>query len=621
MIRVVYTCIVDQHDARLLAVAAVICLWACFTAFGLFGHAREMSGFRRAKWLTAAGGVFGAGVWATHFIAALAYRPAMPLDYAIGPTAASLVIAIVLALAGMFVALQPGAAFIGGGIIGLAVGAMHYVGMAALRAPAHLVWNGSYVLASIAVSVVLSALALEVANRRALPAAQVLATLLLAGAILGLHFTGMAAVWLEPDASLTIPASVFDRQIMAVAVAVVSGIILSFGLSCSLAEDRFARHASIEAARLRASEDHLARAQRIARVGSIRIDLVTGHPEWSEETYRIFGLSPDAPRSIDTFLKLVHPDDLPIVTSLLRTVKMGAARAAAEFRLIRNDGSERVVHDETEVVSDATGRPVVQITTIRDVTEERTAAARQRELERQLHHSQRLEALGTLAGGVAHDLNNTLVPVVAISKMLIDEFAPDSEQHTDLELIHRAGEHARALVQKIVAFSRQQEVVEQVVDLASVIRDTASLMRRSLPATIQIVEKIEDVPPMLGDRALLQQVAVNLMTNAAQAIGPQNGTITIGLTDEGASELCLSVADTGCGMDALTIDRAFEPFFTTKAVGSGSGLGLSVAHGIVTRHGGRIEVRSKPDAGTEFTVHLPVRARPAAPPPAAELVA
>ncbi len=607
MVRDLYTCIVGQHDLRLVGIAALICLFACFTSIDLFSHASETMGARRLKWLIAASVVFGAGVWATHFVAELAYRPGMPLDYAFGPTVASLVIAILLAFAGMAVALAYSLPAVGGGIVGAAVAAMHYVGMAALLAPAELVWSPSYVFASIMVGIGLCALALHTACASTSVVSRGIATLLLLGGICGLHFIAMTAVWLEPDPARSMPAQPFDPQLLAVAVAAVSGLIIAFGLSGSIAEDRLARQAVIEATRLRASEEHLERAQRIARIGSIRIDLVSGEAQWSDEIYRIFGLPRDAPPTFETFRSLVHPDDLAALGSIIRELKRGLRRATAEFRLVRRDGSERVVHDETEVVSDFAGKPLIQVTTIRDITEERAAAARQRELEKRLHHSRQLEALGTLAGGVAHDLNNTLVPIVAIAKMMVDELTPESESRADMELVLQAGVRARALVQQIITFSKQHELVEDLIDLGQVARDALHMMHASLPATIDLVEAIDNVPPTLGDAARLQQLVINLMTNAAQAIGENTGTITFTLAREGVSGIRLSVADTGCGMDQATADRVFQPFFTTRPVGEGTGLGLSVAHGIVVSHGGRIEVRSKPGVGTELAVFLPVR--------------
>jgi len=290
-----------------------------------------------------------------------------------------------------------------------------------------------------------------------------------------------------------------------------------------------------------------------------------------------------------------------------------------EYRIIRPDGELRYLSREHEAFFDATSTPprvIRTVSTIRDVTELRASQRRERELERQLLHSQKLEALGTLAGGMAHDLNNALMPILALSKLVLEEMPEGSNGREDLETIVRASERARDLVQRILAFSRKQEMVKGKVDLALATREALRLLRPALPATVQLVEHIGEVPPLLGDPGQIQQVIVNLITNAVQAVGNRSGTVTVTVSpaaerlpsvrQEGeAAAIRLSVTDTGCGIDEATLDRIFEPFFTTKNVGEGTGLGLSVAHGIVTEHGGRIDVRSVPGAGTEFTVLLP----------------
>jgi PAS domain S-box-containing protein len=611
MLRIISLCIPANHDPRLVVGAAVICLLASLAAVNLFLHAREAAG-ARLRWLAAAASVFGSGVWATHFVAELAYRPGLPIDYDIGLTALSLLTAVAVAFLGMALALRPGGAWVGGLIIGLAIAAMHYLGMAALRAPADFIWNPGLVALSIIVGGAGASAALRVAVARPALHNRALATALLLAAVCGLHFTAMAALGLEYNPILAIPDKVADPQLLAVAIAAVTGVIITLALSGSMAQDRLVRQASLEAARLRESEDHLARAQKVARVGSIRIELGKNRnslrAEWSAETYRIFGVPPDIAPTFDVFRSIVHPDDFPRVNAELEKLHQGGRRISMEFRVVRPDGREVVVHDETEVVVDDTGAPVLQISTVRDITDERAADARRKELERQLQHSQRLEALGTLAGGVAHELNNTLVPILALSQLMLEALPPADPQRGDLEAVVEASGRARDLVQQILAFSRKQDADagQHRVDPAQVARGALAMMRGALPTTIQIVEHLADVPRIVGDANQLHQMIVNLMTNAAQALPSATGTITLGLSITGANELCLSVADTGIGMDAKTLDRAFEPFFTSRGVSEGSGLGLSVVHGIVSDHGGHIDVQSTPGAGSEFRVFLPI---------------
>jgi signal transduction histidine kinase len=213
--------------------------------------------------------------------------------------------------------------------------------------------------------------------------------------------------------------------------------------------------------------------------------------------------------------------------------------------------------------------------------------------------------LYTLAGGVAHELNNALVPVIALAQLIRDDLPPDDPLRDDIAVIIGASERARDLVKQILAYGRKEEdLIRREIDLAAVASEALRMLRASLPATIRIAEDIEAVPTVLGDAGKFHQIIVNLVTNASQAIGSDAGTITVSVGMD-AGSVRLSVADTGSGMDSATTDRVFEPFFTTKGVGEGTGLGLSVVHGIVTSYGGRIDVRSQPGEGTLFSVLLP----------------
>ena len=370
------------------------------------------------------------------------------------------------------------------------------------------------------------------------------------------------------------------------------------------------------AAEVRRSHEHLARAQRIAGVGSLEQDINTRRLNWSAEACRMFGVNQDeVEHSVEYFYGFIHPDDREKVRTAASHLSSGITPPRLEYRIIRRDGAVRVLCRESEILCDEAQHPLYRIVTFKDVTEVRETQDRQKELERQLLHSQKLEALGTLAGGVAHDLNNTLVPIVALSKLMLHDLPKDNPTRGDLEVVVRASERARDLVKQILAFSRKQDLVKQDVDLAKVVREALQMLRASLPSTIEIIEQIGEVSLVFGDAGELHQVIINLVTNAAQAIGGEVGRIRVRLYQtspqqssagtESGSRVCLAISDTGHGMDQATIERIFEPFFTTKGVGEGSGLGLAVVHGILTRHGGNIAVCSEPGEGSEFTFSLP----------------
>ncbi|HUK58856.1 MAG TPA: MHYT domain-containing protein [Stellaceae bacterium] len=267
MLRVLYVCVAEQHDLRLVALAAFVCLFACFTATNLYVRAEESHRARRLLWMSGAAVVFGCGVWTTHFVAELAYRPGLPIVYDESLTALSAVIAVVLAGVGFAIATQYGAVKLGGAVVGAAVGAMHFTGVAAMRAPAIFHWSPAYVVASIVVGMALSSVAFAVLSQDAGLGRRLAATGLLVLAIVSLHFTAMAALSLEFDPSVDLPLAAFPPNLMAVAVAGVTAVIITIGLAGAVTDDRLARQATDQAAHLtelvaaRTAELHQAQAE------------------------------------------------------------------------------------------------------------------------------------------------------------------------------------------------------------------------------------------------------------------------------------------------------------------------------------------------------------------------
>jgi signal transduction histidine kinase len=248
---------------------------------------------------------------------------------------------------------------------------------------------------------------------------------------------------------------------------------------------------------------------------------------------------------------------------------------------------------------------------------------KRRELEYAMNHADRVDSLGRLASGIAHDLNNALVPVLAMTKSVMLRQAKGSREYANLDLALMGAQRARELVQQILAFGRKQAIEYRDFDVAQVVNDGIRMLRAVLPSTIRLESAVEPIPAIHGDAGQINQVLVNLVTNSSHAIGDEPGTITVTVSKEDEVYIRLSVADNGCGMDEKTAARLFEPFFTTKEAGKGTGLGLSVVRGIVTSHGGTIAVKSTPGHGTRFDVLLPIaqRAAPATLLDAARLIA
>lgn len=283
-----------------------------------------------------------------------------------------------------------------------------------------------------------------------------------------------------------------------------------------------------------------------------------------------------------------------------------------ETKWKRRDGSVVSVQLTSRVVRTADGTAELYETVVRDVTA-------QRELERQLTASQKMEAIGRLAGGVAHDFNNLLTVITSYTELILEDLGPTHPQREDLAQVRKAAISAASLTRRLLAFSRQQVLQPVALDVNAVIADTEKILRRLIGADIDIVTALS---PSLGsvkaDPGQLEQVIINLAVNARDAM-PSGGRLTIETAnvemDEGylrghpaaqpGSYVLLAVSDTGTGMDAETQAHIFEPFYTTKRPGKGTGLGLATAYGIVKQSGGFIWVYSEPDRGATFKVYLP----------------
>ncbi|HEX3498907.1 MAG TPA: MHYT domain-containing protein [Stellaceae bacterium] len=247
----VYGCIADQHDVRLVALAGLVCLFACYTALSLISRARENDARRSLAWVTAAAIVFGGGVWATHFVAMLAFRPGFPVGYHVGLTLMSIAVAMLIAWLGFSLGIRMRSGALGGAVLGIAIGLMHYTGMKALTGPADLHWDRDLVSVSLIVGIAAAAAALTVAWRDPSLPRRIIGTLILTVAICGLHFTAMAGAELEPNPLIAVSDQVLAPEWLAGAIAGVMALIIALGLLGSVVDQHLAGRANAEAERLR----------------------------------------------------------------------------------------------------------------------------------------------------------------------------------------------------------------------------------------------------------------------------------------------------------------------------------------------------------------------------------
>jgi two-component system cell cycle sensor histidine kinase/response regulator CckA len=351
------------------------------------------------------------------------------------------------------------------------------------------------------------------------------------------------------------------------------------------------------------SESTLAEAQRIVHLGSWDWDIVGGTLSWSDEIYRIFGVEPAAfGATYEAFLEFVHPDDREeLGAAVNRALDDPDYEYDIEHRVLRRSGEIRTVRERGRVFRSVEGAPVRMVGTVHDITA-------QKELERQLLHSQKLDAIGRLAGGVAHDFNNMLTAIIGMSTLVRDALEDDSPLREDLDEILNAAQRGGELTSQLLAFARKRASTPKIVELNGLVVRLDRMLRRLIGADIELVTLPAEEPlPVLVDPGLFEQVIVNLALNARDAM-PSGGKLTLALVlqdgGEGQSRwVQLEVADTGVGMSPEVCARVFEPFFTTKP--RGTGLGLASSYGVITQAGGELLVESVPGVGSVFRIMLP----------------
>jgi PAS domain S-box-containing protein len=332
--------------------------------------------------------------------------------------------------------------------------------------------------------------------------------------------------------------------------------------------------------------------------------------------------------SHDRWLALIHPDDRGAVAEAFATARR-TGRGTFTFRIVRKDGGVRWLEARERVTQAADGLRVVGAA--RDVSEAREAEQERLRLEREMQEAQRLESLGLVTGGVAHDFSNVLTVILGNLRLALTELPAADALRPRLERALAAAEHGAGLTEQMLVYAGRATQAQKPVNLSALVEDMLDLVRAALPAGVKLCETLARDVWVQGDETQLRQVVLNLVANAGEAIGPRGGRVelTTQVVEAQARELAsaqggaglapgryalLEVADDGPGMDAATRERVFEPFFSTKL--SGRGLGLAAVLGIVRGHGGAVAVESAPGRGSRFRVLLPcvvaaVRAVPA----------
>jgi PAS domain S-box-containing protein len=366
---------------------------------------------------------------------------------------------------------------------------------------------------------------------------------------------------------------------------------------------------------LRASEQRYKALFEQAAVGVVQVDVRTGR--YVDVNQRFCEITGRSRRELEqlTMAAITHPDDIDRGMEGMGKIRTGATREFThEKRYVRNDRSEVWANVTISAMWPPGISPNYFIMVVQDVTA-------QKQLQEQYWQAQKMEAIGTLAGGIAHDFNNILMAIngyTALSEMILTE---NPEVRTHLGAVLKAASRATVLVRQILTVSRQQPLKRQPIQLAPVLAEALTLLRATIPSTIEFETAFpKNAPAVLADPTQVHQILMNLGTNAWHAMEGRTGRLKVTLercvvdTTHAATHArlrpgvyaCVTVSDTGSGMDQATLRRIFEPFFTTKPPDDGTGLGLAVVHSIMDSHEGAITVYSQPGEGTVFHLYFPV---------------
>ena len=743
--------LMGSYNYALVALSVLIAIFASYAALEIAGRVTAAVGSTRAVWLLGGAAAMGTGIWSMHYIGMLAFILPIPVAY-YWPTVLLSLLAAILASAvalGVVSGKKMGAfrALAGSVLMGAGISSMHYIGMAAMRLSAVCRFNSFLVVLSVVFAILISLAALWITfhfrdEKKGIGWEKLAGAVVMGAAIPVMHYTGMAAASFAPSG---VPAdlshAVSISALGTAGIAAVTFIVLGLALLTSWLDKRIATQAlEVQEEKLQQSEAYLSEAQRLSHTGSFGWRVSTGEIIWSEESFRIFQYDRTTIPTVELILQRVHPEDAAQVKQTIELAAQDGNDFEHEYRLVMPNGSVKYVHVLARALSDESGsiefvgavmdvterkraeeklrqneaylqesqrlghmgswaynvssgtlftspellrifgrdpdqeEPTVQmfrgsvhpedrayvdetinkavrertdfgfdhrivlpgglikhvysiahrvfddsdtlveyIGTVMDVTERRRAEEALRRAQADLEHVNRVTTMGELTASLAHEVNQPIAAAVTNAKTCLRWLARD---HPDLE-------EARAAATRIVNdATRAAEIISRVrqlfkkgapewelVDINEVIRDMVFLLRNEATRySISVrTELAADLPQVMGDRVQLQQVLMNLIMNAIDAMKSVDGVRELAIKSQRAKncQLLASVSDTGVGLPAQEADQIFDAFFTTKP--HGTGMGLRISRSIVESHGGRLWATANLGRGATFHLSLPVQ--------------
>jgi PAS domain S-box-containing protein len=615
----------SHHDLSLVALSIAIAVVTSYGALDVAGRVTAAVGRARVAWLAGGAAAMGTGIWSMHYVGVAALMLPTPAVYDLPTALLSWLAAMAASAVALWVVSRREmrmAQAIGGSVVmGLGIAVMHYAALASMRLSVKTPHYPVVVTASVALAIAVSFVALWCSFQLRDSAASAGSwkklwwALLIGAAIPILHYTGMVAGnFRVVETTGSGPGGMHSMAMGLCASVLCTFMVLGLAISTSSLDRRY----SAQAATLQAATTHYQKFLRQVIDTNPHLIFVK---DWdgvyvlaNEAVAELYGTRvEDLVGKRDADFNPKHEE----VEKYLQDDR--EVMASQQATLISEEPATNARTGETRwfqtvkvplLSLDGSTRQVLGVAT--DITE-------RKQLEEQFRQAHKMEAVGRLAGGVAHDFNNVLTIIRAQTEFLLADLAGDDPRRTDVLEIQEAADRAAAFTRQLLAFSRRQLLQPEVLDLNGVVGGMEMMVRRLVGEDVVLLTKLHPhLPRISADPGQLQQVVLNLAVNARDAM-PRGGTLLIETalveldehyprqhpTAKPGVHVVLAVTDTGCGMDPATRSRVFEPFFTTKEPGKGTGLGLSTVYGIVKQSGGHIWVYSEVGRGTTFKLYFP----------------
>src|SRR2546426_508283 len=618
--------LIGSYNYALVALSVLIAMFASYAALDLASRVTAAGGWTRAVWLLGGAGAMGTGIWSMHYIGMLAFILPIPVAYHWPTVLLSLLAAILASVIALYVVsrqkMGASRAVAGSVLMGAGIASMHYIGMAAMRLPAICQFNSFLVVLSVVFAILISLAALWISfhfrdEKNGIGREKLAGAVVMGAAIPVMHYTGIAAASFTPSGLPTdLSHAVSISTLGTAGIAAVTFMVLGMALLTSWVDRRFAAQTlELQEEKLQRSEAYLAEAQRLTHTGSWAWG-VAGRDavHLSDEWYRIYGFDPEkGPPAWEERLQRVHPEDRARWQGTIDRAIAEKSGYEVEFRILLPGGTVKYIHTVGHPVLNASGGLVQFVGSSMDITERKLAEEALRQAQTDLAHVSRVTTMGELTASLAHEVNQPIAAAVTDANTCLRWLArdrPDVEEAREAaSRVAKDATRAAEIISRVRLLFKKGTAQRELVDVNELIREMIVLLRSELTRySISVqTDLAAHLPQMTGDRVQLQQVFMNLMLNGIDAMKEMNarGELTIKSQQTEKGELLISVSDIGVGLPPKQADQIFDAFFTTKL--HGTGMGLSISRSIIESHGGRLWAADNTPRGASFYLSLPAK--------------